>query len=77
MPIASKMLNQDEQVILFRKHSIYNLYARSRCGKYIHTKRKVIKIGAKHRGGYMLCTIKAEGENKKQLLCSQIHMGVL
>lgn len=77
MPIASKMLNQDEQVILFRKHSIYNLYAGSRCGKYIHTKRKVINMGAKHRSGYMLCTIKAEGENKKQLLCSQIHMGVL
>ena len=41
------------------------MYAGSRCGKYIHTKRKVIKIGAKYRSGYVLCTIRAEGENKR------------
>ena len=54
-----------EVEIKFRRHPIYNLYYGSKCGKYIHVKRKVINNGRRHRNGYMSGMIRAEGGKPK------------
>ena len=52
---------QSDIVIKFRKHSIYNLYAGSECGKFINVHRKVISIGTRKRNGYLSCIVRALG----------------
>ena len=43
----------DEYVIKFRRHPIYDLYAGSRCGKYINVNRKLINNRRKTKNGFM------------------------
>lgn len=51
----------EEFEIKFRRNPIYNLYAGSRCGRYININRKVISIGTRKRNGYLSCILRAEG----------------
>ena len=48
-----------EVKIKLRRHPIYNLYYGSKCGKYIHVKRKVIKVSSRvknhHLSKFSIC----------------------
>ena len=44
-------------VIKFRKHPICNLYAGSKCEKFININRRVIYSGNEKRNGYMYCFV--------------------
>ena len=59
---------EDEEVIRFRKHPIYNLYAGSKCGKFIHVGRKVINSGPYNRTGYLMCTVTTKTRDRKDYL---------
>ena len=59
---------EDEEVIRFRKHPIYNLYAGSKCGKFIHVGRKVINSGRYNRTGYLMCTVTTKTRDRKDYL---------
>ena len=55
-------------MIRFRKHPIYNLYAGSKCGKFIHVGRKVINSGRYNRTGYLMCTVRTKTRDRKDYL---------
>ena len=60
----AKLVNEEVK-IRFRRHPSYNLYYGSKCGKYIHVKRKVINNGHRDRNGYLYCVLRAEGGKPK------------
>lgn len=65
MRIVSELLCEDVN-IKFRKHPVYDLYAGSKCGKYIHVKRKVINSGCQYRNGSSSCMIRSDGGKQKK-----------
>ena len=66
--IEPKAKLEDEEVIRFRKHPIYNLYAGSKRGKFIHVGRKVINSGPHNRTGYLMCTVRTKTRDRKDYL---------
>lgn len=64
--MVHKMSNDDVQVIKFRKHPIYDLYAGSRCGRYINVNKLEIRDGWTHITGYKYCTIKPQDSKQKK-----------
>ena len=54
--------------LMWTQHPIYDLYYGSRCGKDIHIGRKVINTGGKHRSGYLIYRVRAEGSKQKNYL---------
>ena len=43
----------EEVKIKLRSHPIYNLFYGSKCGKYIHVKRKVIKVSSRVKNHHL------------------------
>lgn len=43
-----------------------DLYYGSKCGRYVHKHRQVIKIGNRGVNGYSRCTVQAEGGKPKR-----------